>query len=108
MNQFRAILLFLTLAVPAKGANLFQDTVHVKSSHPKMTITEVLQKHTQKWMEIPGVIGTGEGKSDDKPCILVLIKHKSEVIKKKIPKSVDGYKVILEVTGEIKAIQKKD
>ncbi|MFI5263851.1 MAG: hypothetical protein ACHQM6_04995 [Candidatus Kapaibacterium sp.] len=68
-----------------------------------MTISEVLQKYTAKWMEISGVTGTGEGRSGGKPCIMVMIDHKSEAIKKKIPKSVDGYKVVLEVTGKIKA-----
>ncbi len=68
-----------------------------------MTITQVLEKHTDKWMRIPGVTGTGEGMSDGKPCIIVFIHKTSATIKKKIPKMVGGYTVILEVTGEIKA-----
>ena len=72
-----------------------------------MTITEVLEKHTDKWMEIPGVIGTGEGKSDDKPCITILMANNYETIKKKIPKTVEGYKVVFQETGEVRALTPK-
>jgi hypothetical protein len=68
-----------------------------------MTVAEVLKKYTEKWMKIPGVIGTGEGESGGNPCIKVFIEHNSIAIKKKIPKIVDGYKVVLEETGKIKA-----
>ncbi len=71
-----------------------------------MTISEVLKKHTDEWMNVPGVIGTGEGKSGGKPCIIVFIEHKSPVIGKKIPKIANGYKVVLKETAEIKALEK--
>jgi hypothetical protein len=103
MNQLAVLLLSLSISISGTYSAHVQDSTSHKSSHPKMTITEVLQKHTTQWMEIPGVSGTGEGKSSGKPCIMVFIDHKSEVIKKKVPKTVDGYKVVLEVTGEIKA-----
>jgi hypothetical protein len=79
------------------------DTISDTISHHKMTAAEVLEKYTKKWMKIPGVIGTGEGKSGGKPCIIVLIRHKSETIRKKIPKTIDGYQVVLKETGQIKA-----
>jgi len=105
MNQLPIFLLSLSLATAGsqQDSTKAHDSSYTKVSHHKMTISEVLKKNTPKWMEIPGVTGTGEGKSDGKPCIMVLIDHKSEVIEKKIPKTMDGYKVILEVTGEIKA-----
>lgn len=67
-----------------------------------MTITEVLKKYTDTWMKISGVIGTGEGESGGKPCIKVFINKHSKLIKKKIPKNVEGYEVVLEETGTIK------
>ena len=66
-----------------------------------MTVAEVLAKHTDTWMKIPGVIGTGEGKSNGKPCIMIFTQHKSGAIRKKIPKIVDGYKVVFEQTGKV-------
>jgi len=68
-----------------------------------MTITEVLAKHTDQWMKIPGVVGTGEGKSGGRPCIMVLIEKPSEKIRKKIPKSVEGYKVVIQNAGKVEA-----
>ena len=68
-----------------------------------MTVSEVLKKYTVKWMKIPGVTGTGEGKSENKSSILVFIEHQTEVIKKKIPKTAGGYPVIFVETGKIEA-----
>ncbi|MFI5264898.1 MAG: hypothetical protein ACHQM6_10325 [Candidatus Kapaibacterium sp.] len=79
------------------------DSLHTKSLHHKMPISEVLDNYTEKWLQIPGVVGTGEGQSGGKPCILVFTNGNSKVIKKKIPKTVEGYKVVFQETGKIKA-----
>ena len=68
-----------------------------------MTLAEVLKKYTDAWMKIPGVIGTGEGKTGDKPCINVFVERNSPAIKKKFPKTVGGYKVLLVETGKVDA-----
>jgi hypothetical protein len=103
MNQLPVFLLFLSIATFGNDTSSFRDTTHAKSSHHKMTVAEVLAKYTDTWMKIPGVTGTGEGKSDGKPCIMVFIERKSEAIKKKIPKEAGGYKVVLKETGKIQA-----
>jgi len=79
-----------------------RDTTYSKLQLHKMTISEVLKKYTDRWMKIPGVIGTGEGESGGKPCIKVFTEHNSKLIKKKVPKTAEGYKVVLEETGKIK------
>jgi hypothetical protein len=84
---------------PLKAAD---SSSHRTGKH-KMSISEVLKKYTDSWMKIPGVVGTGEGKSEGKPCVIVFMNCNSKLIKKKIPKTVDGYKVVFEETGEIKA-----
>lgn len=69
-----------------------------------MTITQALEKYTDAWMEIHGVIGTGEGRADDgKPAIIVYAERMTDTIEKKIPKSVEGYKVTIKVTGNVEA-----
>jgi hypothetical protein len=68
-----------------------------------MSISEVLDKYTEKWLKIPGVVGTGEGKAENKPCIMVFTNGNAKQIKKKIPKTVEGYKVVFEETGVIKS-----
>lgn len=98
------IILAITGTGSAKVSEYADSFLHKKH---KMTIKEVLEKHTDDWMEIPGVIGTGEGKSVGKPCIVIFMQSNSESIKKKIPKKVDGFKVIFQETGEVKAVLPK-
>ena len=49
--------------------------------HPK-TIEQVKQEHTEAWMAIPGVVGTGIGQCKDEPCILILTASNTERIRK--------------------------
>ncbi|MDP4221506.1 MAG: hypothetical protein Q8916_01755 [Bacteroidota bacterium] len=101
------ITLLLSISISGAGthgpASAMRDSTSTKVRKHKMTITEVLKKYTDKWMEIPGVTGTGEGKSHGKPCIMVFIERRTATIEKKIPKTVEGYKVVLEESGKIEA-----
>ena len=67
-------------------------------------ITNVLKEYTGKWMAIPGVIGTGEGSKNHRPCILVFVVKKSLQISRKIPQKVGGYPVVIKETGRVKAL----
>ena len=71
------------------------------------TIEEVLKEHTDEWMSIPGVVGMGIGELEEKPCIRVFVMKKTEELTEKIPSQVDGYPVIIEETGEIRALEIK-
>jgi hypothetical protein len=71
------------------------------------TIKEVLKKYTKDLMSIPGVVGTGQGLCEGKPCIKVFVIKKTPDLDQKIPKTLDGYPVVVEETGEIKALPKK-
>jgi hypothetical protein len=71
------------------------------------TIEEVLQEHTKKLMSLPGVVGTGQGLCDDRPCILVFVIKKTPELDQKIPRAIEGYPVRIEETGEIRAIPEK-
>jgi hypothetical protein len=68
------------------------------------TIQQVQQEHTDAWMAIPGVVGTAIGQRGDTPCILVLAASESDQIRRKIPATVEGYPVVIEYTGEIRAL----
>ncbi len=54
-------------------------------------------------MSLPGVVGTGIGECDGKPCIKIFAKAKSDSLAKQIPRQIDGYPIEIEVTGEFKA-----
>jgi hypothetical protein len=71
------------------------------------TIKEVLKKHTTDLMSMPGVVGTGQGLCEGKPCIKVFVIEKTPDLDQKIPKTLDGYPVVIEETGKFKALPKK-
>lgn len=70
---------------------------------PAKTIEEVQQEHTEEWMSIPGVVGTAIGESEGEPCIRVFVAEKTPEVMEKIPSEVDGFRVILDETGAIRA-----
>ena len=78
-----------------------------KNPMAEETIKEVLKKHTKNLMSIPGVVGTGQGLCEAKPCIKVFVIERTSGLDQKIPKTLDGYPVVVEETGEIKALPKK-
>ena len=69
----------------------------------KKTIDQVLEEHSDKLMEIPGVIGTGRGVSDGMPCIVVMVATPALEGESKIPGHLEGYPVEIRVTGELNA-----
>lgn len=68
------------------------------------TIEEVLREHTNDLMSVPGVVGTGQGECDGKPCIRVFVVENIPELLSQIPSSLEGYAVDVEETGEIKAL----
>lgn len=72
----------------------------VAASRP---IEEVLAKHTDSLMALPGVVGTAIGLCDDKPCIRVLLADSAAAARLKIPEQLEGHRVRVEVTGPIRA-----
>lgn len=58
------------------------------------------RKLTQRVMGRPGVVGTAIGMSKGDHCLKVLIED--ERGRAAAPKQVDGYRVVVEVTGRIR------
>ena len=72
---------------------------------PKKTVSEVLRQHTDSLMAILGVVGTGEGAYRGKPCILVFVEKKSTTLMKKIPKTLEGFAVVVRKVGKVKPLR---
>jgi hypothetical protein len=66
-------------------------------------IEQALKKHTPGLMGIPGVVGTAQGLSGSKPCILVMVVARSRELVDRIPRKLGGHPVRIQVTGEIRA-----
>lgn len=71
------------------------------------SVEEVLKAHTALLMGLPGVVGTAQGLCDGKPCIKVYVIRKTPELDRKIPGNLEGYPVVIEETGEIKALSKE-
>lgn len=74
---------------------------------PKQTVEEIQAKYQDRWMSIPGVVGVGIGASNGKPLIKVLVIKKTLALERKIPQEAESYPVVIEETGEIRALPRK-
>jgi hypothetical protein len=74
---------------------------------PGSSIEEVLKARTPGLMSVPGVVGTAQSLCDGKPCIKVYVIRKTSALGRKIPANLEGYPVVIEETGEIKALSKE-
>jgi hypothetical protein len=106
MIPFRIFLIAIALLAFTLAGNNIADCMG-KNPMAAETIKEVLKKHTKDLMSMPGVVGTGQGLCEGKPCIKILVIEKTPDLDQKIPKTIDGYPVVIEETGPIKALPKK-
>jgi hypothetical protein len=75
---------------------------------PTPDINAVLRAHDKELLAIPGVVGVYIAVLDDgkTPCLKVMLAQKSAEAERAIPKNIDGFPVVIEVTGEIKPLDK--
>jgi hypothetical protein len=71
----------------------------------RLPIEQVLAAHTPELMAIPGVVGTAQGLLDSgAPCIQVLVVERTRELENRIPRFLEGWPVVMVVTGEIRAM----
>ena len=75
----------------------------------KPDINAVVTARSRELMSIPGVVGVYVGLMDDKktPCIKVMLERKTPENEHAIPRDLEGYPVIAEVTGKIRPLEKR-
>lgn len=67
-------------------------------------IQDVKAKHEKRLMQMPGVVSIGIGKDQTgKTAIIIGLDRPRPDIEAKIPQSLDGYPVIVQTIGPIKA-----
>ena len=76
----------------------------MSSDQPTRPIEEVLTEHAGSLMAIEGVVGIAEGRCDDEPCIHVLVVERTDRLRRDVPEVIEGYRVDLKATGEIRAL----
>ena len=74
-----------------------------QTSAPLRNINAVLADHDQDLLAVPGVVGVYVGllKDEKKPCLKVMLARKDPNLTRRIPRQIEGYPVVTEVTGEI-------
>ena len=78
------------------------------SPAPKRDINAVLADHDRQLLAMPGVVGVYVGLMPDgkTPCLRVMLKGGDPALERAIPRSIEGYPVLTEVTGEIRPLEK--
>jgi hypothetical protein len=66
------------------------------------SINEVLAAHADSLMALPGVVGTAIGLCDGERCIKVLVADSNPETKRRMPSRLEGYRVVMELTGPIR------
>src|SRR5262245_6403254 len=94
--------LALTLAsVACRPAPAERDV----TATPQRSLRETLAAHSPDLMKLPGVVGTAEAQLDDgRPCLLVLVVRLTPGLRKSIPETIEGWPVLVQETGEIRAM----
>jgi hypothetical protein len=106
MSAQRWIILLSALSLFAGASCRRAETFEPQGvgAMPGKTIEQVQQEHTKAWMAMPGVVGTAIGQCKGKPCILIFTASNPEQVRRKIPSTVEGYPVLIQHTGEIRAL----
>jgi hypothetical protein len=68
-----------------------------------LSIQEIQQKHQYDLMQIPGVVGVGIGLDADESVLVVMVAKQTRTIERKVPKHLDGYRLVIQETGVIRA-----
>lgn len=67
------------------------------------SITDVLKRHTDSLMAIPGVVGVGQGEQNGAPTVYVMVRTLSDSVRAALPDSIEGFAVVVKETGDIRA-----
>ena len=76
------------------------------SPSPRRDINAVLRDHDKELLAIPGVVGVYVALLEDgkTPCLKVMLARKTAETERAIPRTLEGYPVVVEVTGEIRPL----
>lgn len=93
MQRRRIAALLLMTVIVACGRNRDVAT---------QDIDAVLATHTDSLLALPGVVGTAVALCEGERCIKVLVADSSADTRRRIPDRLEGYRVVVEVTGIIR------
>jgi hypothetical protein len=65
------------------------------------SVEQVFDSHRDSLLSIPGVVGAGIAMLENKPCIMVMVQRKADIVPGQIPQELDGYNVVVEETSRL-------
>ena len=107
MQRGQALLVLLSWIVVAGCSLNSQGTRPHEETMARRDINAVLRAHQDELMAIPGVVGVYVGLMDDDktPCLRVMAVKKNQDLERQVPKSLEGYPVVIEETGVIRPLR---
>ena len=102
ISELRRCTLLLTVFLSFVGTMAAQTS----SSLPKRDINAVLAAHDKELLAIPGVVGVYIGLLNDQKtsCLKIMLARRTPEADRDIPKQLEGYPVIVEVSGQIRPL----
>lgn len=81
--------------------------IMAESPSPKRDINAVLAAHDRQLLELPAVVGVYVGVLADgkTPCLKVMLARPTPETERRIPREIEGYSVITEISGEIRPLR---
>ena len=99
----------LTLVPGISCSTSLEPEIPQQETMDQRDINDVLRDHDDELMAIPGVVGVYVGLLDDDEttCLKVMAAEKTPELERKVPKSLEGYPVVLVESGVIRPLQDK-
>ncbi len=74
---------------------------------PGRDINAVLAAHDRQLLELPAVVGVYVGVLADgkTPCLKVMLARPTPETERKLPREIEGYPVVTEISGEIRPLR---
>ena len=75
--------------------------------YPRRDINAVLAAHDRQLLGLPAVVGVYVGVLADgkTPCLKVMLARPTPETERKIPREIEGYPVVIEISGEIRPLR---
>jgi len=78
-----------------------------ESPSPRRDINAVLAAHDRQLLELADVVGVYVGVLADgkTPCLKVMLARPTPETERKLPREIEGYPVVTEISGEIRPLR---
>jgi len=78
-----------------------------QSPSPRRDINAVLAAHDRQLLELPDVVGVYVGVLADgkTPCLKVMLARPTPETERKLPREIEGYPVVTEISGESRPLR---